>query len=64
MVRAERDGEGPLAMGMRTVHAACLRLKLPGVPTQFDAFLGQLDDFTDLDDVDDEADADPTQATV
>lgn len=59
MVKAEREGEGPIKMGMRTVHAALVRTKAEDVPPRFDAFLESLDDFEDLDEGDG-SDLDPT----
>lgn len=67
LVEGEREGEGPIAQGFRTVHAALLRLKVQGVPASFPAFLQRVDDF---DDITDEAagvgagDMDPTSAAV
>jgi hypothetical protein len=69
LVKAERDGQGPIQQGMRTAHMACLRLRKP-VPVKFEAFAEQLDEWDDLtDDEDDEAaeeegggDLDPTRS--
>lgn len=65
MVRAERDGQGPAAHGLRTVHAALIRQRVPNVPPKFETFLEQLDDFEDLDDDDteDAAELDPIPPT-
>ena len=66
LVKAERDGQGPVAQGLRTAHWAMIRNRLP-VPMKFDDFCLDLDSFDDLtvDDDPDEAgadDMDPTQS--
>lgn len=66
-VKADRDGEGDLTKSMRVLHNACLRHRVDGTPVKFAEFLEQLDDVEDLTDQadeDEDADLDPTQATV
>lgn len=64
MVQAERDGEGAFQMGLRTMHAACMRLRVEGVPANFGVFCEQLDEFDDLDDGGDAGvELDPTRRT-
>ena len=58
MVRGERDGEGPVAMGFRVIHQALLRQHVEGVPASFERFLEQLDDMDDLTDEGDGEDGD------
>lgn len=63
LAKAERDGEGMTVMGMRLMHQACLRNRVENVPTSFESFCRQLDEFEDVTDADADADDDlgPTQ---
>lgn len=55
---------GDLATGtFRLIHAACLRLELPGIPSEWEAFADVLDEVEDLE-PDTEAEVNPTHATV
>lgn len=55
--------DGGVWTTFRLVHAAMLRLDLP-VPTDLDTFVDLLDEVTDLDESDAEAEPDPTRAVV
>jgi hypothetical protein len=48
------DGDAPLSKAMTTwtmLHAACMRLEVPGIPHDVDKFIDLLDDIDDLDGV-------------
>ena len=38
----------PMDFAFRLVHAAMIRLDMPGVPTDVDKFIDLIDDYTDL----------------
>jgi hypothetical protein len=63
MVKAERDGQGAVESGFRTVHLACLRQRKP-VPVKFETFLEQLRALDELadEDPDGPTELDPTQS--
>jgi hypothetical protein len=65
LVKAERDGQGPVQQGLRTAHVACLRMR-KDVPAKFEAFAELIDEFDDItdDEVDEDGggDLDPTQS--
>ena len=64
LVKAEKDGQGPISQGLRTAHQACLRQRR-AVPVRFDDFLSLIDTFDDITDDDEEEDGrgemDPTR---
>lgn len=62
-VKTDRTGQPQNTHGMRTLHHACLRERVEGVPVKFDDFLSQLDDVEEINETAGEVDddLDPTQ---
>lgn len=58
-----KEDEADMMFAFQLVHAACMRLRIEGVPADIDEFVDVLDDFDDLEpDVAVQPSADPTPA--